>query len=186
MSVTISGDDRLAALFARVERIGDPAFQDQIVAVEAARSFAEIVEATPKKWFGQVRAAWQIEKPREGMRRLVNRSKIMFWLEEGTKDHGPKTAKALFIPLTRRAVDANKLGRAKGGSFGKRTITFEQARISKGVVKVRKVKLKYGVDYVLAKKVKGIKAMKIAAKQSVKSRRRLKRSVVGAINNLLR
>ena len=60
----------------------------------------------------------------------------MFFLEKGTKDHGPKTKKVLYIPLNRKA--------ALGGW---------------------NEELQMGVDYILRRKVKGIKAMHIVAYQ---------------------
>ena len=81
---------------------------DALVERVALRTEAKLKEATPKKWFGQVRRAWNTVKPAEAIRAVQNLSKIMIWLEEGTQDHGPVNAKALFIPLTLRAVNATQ------------------------------------------------------------------------------
>lgn len=110
----------------------------------AAQVLALMVEATPKKWFGAVRAGWQIENMGYGVRRVFNdRPKaangvpIIVFLEHGTANEGqgfiyPVRARALYIPLKRTAI------------------TYRKG-------------LKFGVDYVLAKRVRGIKPRRIVA-----------------------
>lgn len=135
-----------------------PAAIDPVVERVALRTQREVVEATPKKWFGQVRRSWQIERPELGARVVKNDNKIMLWLEEGTKAHGPVNAKALFIPLTRQAALASQ-----DTTTRRRVIV----RRRKGVTQVQQ--LVYGRDFVLAKWVRGIQARHIAAKQAVKT-----------------
>src|SRR5262249_23283429 len=96
-------------------------------------------QATPKKWFGQVRRSWQMQKPRPGTRVLLNQNKIMLFLEEGTREHGPVTKKFLYIPLNRNA--------AMGWHPG----------------------LKLGVDYILRKRVKGTEARWMGREQGKKA-----------------
>lgn len=108
---------------------------DDVVEEAGLQALAEIIARTPKKWFGQVRRGWQIERPRAGKRIVANENKIMGWLEDGTKAHGPVRADRLFIPLTRKAALAYAARRRTG--------------------------LVYGVDYVLVKWVRGIRARKI-------------------------
>jgi hypothetical protein len=105
---------------------------DPVVDKAALITLRDVVEHTPKKWFGQVRAGWQIQTPGPGARIIENENKVMLFLEEGTSAHGPTFKKSLYIPLTRRA--------AAGWHQG----------------------LKYGVDYILRKSVKGIEARRIA------------------------
>lgn len=186
MAVRVTGDDRLLDYLSRLEEIGSPEFQDKIVAAEAAETLSELIEATPKKWFGQVRGAWHIQKPAAGMRVVRNDNRVMFFLEHGTNDHGPKTAKALFIPLTRRAAVANKQGRASGGSFGGGHISLTRETVRKGEKKHRSSVLEYGVDYVLAKRVRGIKPRHIAKKQRLRTGMRLSFRTKTAIRNHLR
>ena len=104
----------------------------------AARVLSEIVPLTPKKWFGQVRRSWKIENGGQGIRRVVNPNKIMRFLEFGTANGGqgfitPVRAKMLYIPLTRRAATGWKPS------------------------------LKPGKDYILRRKVRGIKPRKIVS-----------------------
>ena len=87
---------------------------------------------------------------------MINGNKIMGWLEEGTKDHGPVTKKALYIPLTRQAA------------FGWQP----------GFV--------YGRDYILRKRVKGIQARHIAQEQARLAREDLKQSMKDHIKAALK
>lgn len=109
----------------------------------AARVLREVVERTPKRWFGQVRRSWQIVK--EDQKRLIeNPHKVMGYLEYGTANEGtgyivPKVKKALYIPLNRRA----SFGWAAGQND--------------------KHGIEYGQDYILRKRVHGIKPRRIAA-----------------------
>lgn len=97
-----------------------------------------LVLATPKGWTGHTRQSWT-RTQRFGKGVIVtNESKVMLFLEEGTQAHGPVTAKALFIPKTRRAAISG----------------WNEEMV-------------FGVDYILAKHVKGIKAMRIVAKERV-------------------
>lgn len=123
---------------------GDGGF-DVPVEIAAWRIHRALVQETPKKWTGNTRREWKVEKVAPGTRRIYNNSKVMLFLEAGTgwagtpTSHGgyiyPKTKKALFIPLTSTAAH---MGWSRGMVWGK--------------------------DYVLAKRVRGIRAMRIVAK----------------------
>ena len=80
----------------------------------------------------------------------------MKFLEHGTKDRKPKTARHLFIPLRRSAWK-------KGG-------------YSKG--------MKFGRDFVFAKKAKGIKAIKLIPAQKKKTRQRLRSRLGSAVKSI--
>jgi hypothetical protein len=98
------------------------------------------------------------------MRVVVNNNPIMLFLEEGTKAHGPVEAKALFIPLTRRAVNAT------ARPFGIQTTPrgIIQKVQTRGKTSTRT--LIYGIDYVLTQHVAGIQAMHIAKKERSKAK----------------
>lgn len=72
---------------------------------------------------------WFIKKPGQGARIIENADKVTRFLDEGTVAHGPVTKKFLYIPLVRAAA---KWTAAAG--------------------------LKWGVDYILVKWVRGITA----------------------------
>jgi hypothetical protein len=115
---------------------------DQPVEIAAWKCHRELVLLTPKRWTGMLRRNWAVSKPGAGQRLVFNNSKVMKFLEGGTGNAGtptsnggyiyPKTKKVLFIPLNARA--------AIGG--WNRSLVF-------------------GRDYVLARRVRGIRAMHI-------------------------
>jgi hypothetical protein len=136
---------RAQAMIAKAQEALRPEAIDPVIERVALRTHREVVEATPKRWFGQVRRSWQIEKPAIGARLVRNDNKIMLFLEEGTAEKGtgyiyPKRKKMLYIPRTRKA--------AVGGWHPG---------------------LRYGRDYILRRRVRGIRPRYIAAKQQKKS-----------------
>lgn len=117
---------------------------DPVVDRVALRTLTSVVKKTPKKWFGQVRRSWQKVHWGLGERVVKNDNKIMRFLEYGTANKGsgfirPTHAPALFIPLTRKAALSS--AESKGG-------------------------LVYGRDYILAKKVRGIRPRLIVLDQA--------------------
>ena len=173
-----------------------PEAVDKVVDRAAFETQAALIIATPKKWFGQVRRGWFVAKPLPGQRVVSNENPIMLFLEEGTRDHGPRELfgpllpgqrrrkAALFIPLTRRAVNATA-GPFETGTVDQFTLKgetyWEQRRalfvrtqsVRGGVVRTGRATLVYGVDYVLAKLVKGISAMHITANERPRAKARL-------------
>lgn len=114
---------------------------------EAEITRARLVEATPKKWTGQTRREWRTA-PIAGGWTITNDSRVMRWLEKGTKAHGPKRAKMLYIPLVPSAM----YGYSKGFVFGK--------------------------HYILKKRVRGITAMRIVEKERPLANERLLEAMV--------
>jgi len=106
---------------------------------------------TPKKWTGNTRKSWTVTRRASGHYAVWNKSIIMRYLELGTKPHGPVRAKMLFIPKTRRAAMAG-------------------AR----VVLARPGAYTYGRDFILKKRVRGIKARRIATRFAPMARKILK------------
>lgn len=187
---------------AKIERLQQaltPEAVDPVVQRIAMQTLTEVVKATPKKWFGQVRAAWQVMKEATAKYFIKNGSKIMKWLEEGTDAHGPVKAKALFIPLTREAAMADRrffgVGQvfegANGPMFTQRTQGLRTRRgiqVFGGRTKSGKARTKtlvYGRDYVLAKRVKGIAPRGIVAAQRVLARERMKEAAKAHIRKAL-
>lgn len=110
------------------------AWKVQVVAVKETRA-AIGTRPDGTRWnIQKPESKWTVTKPRLGVRHVLNPDKVAKWLDEGTRDHGPKTKKFLFIPLTRRAVAGWRPD------------------------------LVQGVDYVLRKRVKGITARHFMAK----------------------
>jgi hypothetical protein len=126
--------------------------QDATVRKAAEIWRGRMIRRTPKRWTGQLRRSWQVQRLAPGVHELTNTSKVMLFLEKGTKAHGPKTAKRLFIPLTRKAAMAGPRGviyALKQWSLNK---TFGASNAKK------KPPFVMFVDYVWAKRVRGIKA----------------------------
>lgn len=114
-----------------------------------------IIRQTPKRWTGQTRRSWVINKDGDTGHELTNTSKVMRFLENGTRAHGPKTAKRLFVPLTKRAFLAGPRGVIAANKAASATASSGK--------KGRKKKLPFvvGKDFVFAKRVRGIRALNI-------------------------
>ncbi len=118
----------------RVQQGLSPEGIDPVVERVALWAIAQLKLRTPKGKLagGNTRRAWQgPSKLRAGVRLIENDSKVMRFLEEGTRAHGPVKAKMLYIPLTVRAL----------------------AGWNKGLIR--------GQDYILKKWVRGIAALHI-------------------------
>lgn len=82
---------------------------DGILSVIAQKGVATLkskMPQTPKvKGFltGETANRWFTIKKGDGSYSIFNTSKVALFLEEGTKAHGPKTAKFLYIPLRANA-----------------------------------------------------------------------------------
>lgn len=115
----------------------------------AMGSLRRLVLATPKGYTGQTRRRWQV-KTIQGQGYLVSNSyKVMRWLEEGTRAHGPVRARALWIPLNRRAaMRGPKRGNDPAGGAGEGEAPLQR-----------------GVDFRFALRVRGIRAMRIAERE---------------------
>lgn len=132
-----------ARILRKIAEAMTPEKIDPVVERVAVESFANLIKTTPKRWFGQVRGSWKMTKPAPGVRELRNDHKVLPFLEFGTKAHGPVNKKFLYIPKNRKAA------------FGWNP------------------SLKRGVDYILTKKVRGIKPMHIVANEKEKANERL-------------
>lgn len=127
---------------------------DRVVAQSAVVTHKRLVNQTPKKWTGDTRRAWQVRRISNGHWRVSNSSKVMGFLEKGTRQVVPKNGKFLFIPLTRGAFFA-----------GARGVFSDKERF------------KFGRDYVLAKRARGIRARRIVEKHRPIARVTLKASM---------
>lgn len=133
---------------------------DPVVERVALETLASIIDATPKRWFGQVRRGWHIVRPAPGARLIRNENQIMWFLEHGTAQGGagyitPKRTKVLYVPLTRAAASGWRPG------------------------------LVFGQDYILAKRVRGIKPRHIAATETKKAEQRLLAAMHAHIHRLI-
>ena len=99
---------------------------------------------------GKTRAGWAKERARgAGGRfgfgyRIYNNEPTMQWLEDGTKAHGPVSASRLYVPRSA----AGRKGYRKG--------------------------LKWGKDFILTKRVRGIKPHNTVSKQVIQTKKDLR------------
>lgn len=144
MSITMTSNSaRTKRAIRHVADALSPAKQDRVVRKVAYVVHSRAVRQTPKRWTGQTRKAWQVRKMRQAHWEVRNDTKAIHWLDQGTRAHGPVRAGRLFVPLTRRAAMAGP----QGVLLAQRAA--EQAN--------RRSKFRFGRDYVLTKRVKGIK-----------------------------
>lgn len=123
-----------------------------------------MVRRTPKRWTGQTSRSWVIRRGSGTLIELVNPTKVMRYLEYGTPSHGPKTARRLFIPLTKRAAMAGARGVFAANQSAKAQGQWANYGAAAAGKKTKKKKAPFifGRDFVLAKKVRGIRAMYLA------------------------
>ena len=114
----------------------------------ADNTLRRLKSATPKGHTGNTRDAWVIDRRHSDLGfnfEIRNESIIMKFLEFGTKAHGPKTKKLLYVPISKSAQGGYKKG------------------------------LKWGTDYVMTKKVRGIKAHGIIKAENIVAQREIKK-----------
>jgi len=124
-----------------------PSKVDHVVQRVAFVTYRRLVTRTPKRWTGHTRKSWRVTRNGAANYTVTNRSKVMVFLEEGTKAHGPVKAKRLFIPKNRRAAFAGPAG----------VFAANKAAQASG----SKLPFIIGRDYLLVTKVRGIKALHI-------------------------
>jgi hypothetical protein len=128
---------------------------DPLVEQVSFRILASVVVASPKKWFGQIKSGWRVIKSGLGSREVLipesargpNGTRvvdILRFVNSGTANDGsgyiyPKKAKRLYIPLTRTAAAGWREG------------------------------LRYGVDYILRARVRGIKGSRFVEDERKKA-----------------
>jgi hypothetical protein len=158
-TVTVTGGAQAQRYFNSIRDAMLPSKMDMVVRKSAWVTRNRLVKQTPKRWSGQTRKGWTVTRRGSGRYSVWNRSeKVMMFLEKGTRAHGPKKAKRLFVPLTRKAALA-------GPKVVYRANKEMSLKIAFGVHTSRKrMPFRPGVDFVWAKRVKGIKALKIVEK----------------------
>lgn len=183
------------ATVTRLQKALTPEAVDPVVDEVALRTLAEVIKATPKRWFGQVRRSWQIQTPMPGTRIIVNESKIMAFLEHGTANEGtgfirPKRKKALYVPLNRRAAAGwnQSLVQQQIVRKTQRYLTPEERSRVIGTAlpdKNGRTGFLLRGDYLLLKKVRGIKPRRIVAAQRVIAQKRLLKAMKAHIRKAL-
>jgi len=141
---TLTVDDRRVRRVLEKIKAGMTNRATRIVTMRVAmETLASLVGKTPKKWTGNTRKSWHVVEDGRAIS-VVNPNKVMWFLEVGTRGHGPVKAKMLFIPLNRKA--------ALGG--------WDPSLV-------------FGRDYVFSKYVRGIAARRIVRREIPHIRNRL-------------
>lgn len=176
----VYADGTAKALRGKLRSAFNGSSQDAPIRHAAQVWHGRMVRRTPKRWTGQTRRSWRVQKTAAHTFDLTNVSKSMLYLERGTKAHGPKSAKRLFIPLTRRAAQAGAkgvVGALKAWAANKPTTASGKAKKPPYVI---------FVDFVWAKKVKGIRAMWIVRSARTEARATLRQTMRRWIVNYLK
>lgn len=128
----------------------------------AIESHGRVVMATPKRWTGLTRRAWQLFR-RPGSRLVTNDTKVMKFLEFGTANQG----RGYIYPKIRSGLGWNK--RRKKALYIPLTASAAHTGYKPG--------MKVGKDFLLAKRVRGIKPRRIAQKESRRANAQLGREL---------
>jgi hypothetical protein len=114
---------------------------DKVASKTISATRQQVRASTPVGYTGETRRAWAIERRNLGSYRTFNKTNAAWFLEGGTRAHGPVVKRALFIPLNKRAF------------FVYRANTFPP---------LKKAKRGQVGDYILVKSVKGISPRRMA------------------------
>jgi hypothetical protein len=164
--------ERARAMCQRLANQISPENLDPIVEKVALQTLASLVQASPKRWFGSIRSGWTITTPVLGSRKIdipegrtspsgTSVRQIAGFVNFGTARNGagfiyPVKAERLYVPLTRRA--------AAGWHRG----------------------LKWGRDYILKLRVRGIKGQHFIEPERAKAFERLRKALVQMVRNAAR
>jgi hypothetical protein len=146
----------------RLKNAMSPRNQDLIVKRTAYKTLSAVVSETPVGFSGNTRKAWGAQQmaPAHWKVRINPANtlamKVMGFLEDGTKAHGPVKAKFLYIPLNANASLGYRWG------------------------------LVHGKDYVLAKWVMGITALRIVARARENAKAWMKQFMVEHLRKALK
>jgi hypothetical protein len=140
MSLKLSVRIQTNAGQVRLHRLGEtmrPRVLNNILRTVASRGMRRLMDATPRGLTGRLKKAWRVVATGKGWTVTNIQGKIVLFLDQGTRAHGPVRAKVLFIALTKRAVMSGWTPQ-----------------------------LRRGVDYVFAKRVRGIRALNFVSREA--------------------
>lgn len=110
---------------------------DKVASKTLSATRRQIKSATPVGFTGETRRAWVVRRRAMGSYQTLNKTNAAWFLEHGTKSHGPTQKRMLFIPLNKRAF------------YVYRANSFPPLRRTRNGV---------AGDYILVPRVKGIRA----------------------------
>jgi hypothetical protein len=148
-----------------------PEALDPVVERSAFKALAAVAAASPRRYFGQLQGGWRVEKPAIGTRLLripphlkgptgKSAAQILLFVNDGTANNGsgfiyPVHKKFLYLPLNRNAA----LGWRPG--------------------------LKFGTDYVLRSRVRGIVGRHFVEPVFAKAREEFKEALKSFVRKLI-
>lgn len=174
-------DREVKAKLAKLRTGLTPASQRGLIRKAADVWHGRMTRRTPRRWTGDTAKAWKVFHLPGGEVELTNISKTMVMLEKGTKAHGPKKAKRLFIPLTKKAAQAGARGVIRANRQWSLNHTFAPKSAKRG-----KPPFIMFHDFVWAKRVKGIKAMWIVRTARIEARASYRTMMTLHIRNILK
>ena len=156
----------------------------------AMQSYGRLRQSTPIGYTGRVQGDWEHIRLAPMKHINSNPNKVMRWLEHGTAAHGPKTAKALFVPLNQRATTAGPRGVMSANAQARdRGTTVRYRDPASGRYAVRPpvvLPFTFGVDFIWARRVRGIRARHIARDEQITVAAELRSQLVTMLSDTLR
>lgn len=129
---------------ARLHFVGEgirPRAVSRILKDAALKGLNKLIRATPRGLTGRTKKAWRVDKTPSGYTITNSNGRVVLFLDQGTRAHGPVRARFLFIALTKRAA-------LYGWSPS----------------------LRRGRDYILVKRVRGIRALNFVRRETDRTR----------------
>jgi len=154
ITVKVRGHKEVSRQIARLSRVIPQVTRQRLIRNVIYRAKRLAKKLTPIRWTGRTRRGWRTRKVYNGYN-LYNELPAMRFIDQGTKAHGPVTAKFLYIPLNKKASRGWRPGLVRGK------------------------------DYVLKKRVRGIRAMRIAGFVRKRAREWFVSSMERELNRLI-
>lgn len=174
-------DKAVKAKLAKLRQGLTPGVQRAVIRKAAEVWRGRLIHRTPRRWTGSTAKGWTVIENPDGSVDVTNTNKVMLFLEKGTRAHGPKKGKRLFIPLTKKAAQMGARGVIRANKQWSLNHTFAPKGAKRG-----KPPFIMFHDFVWAKRVRGIKPMWIVKTARVQARASYRILMTLAIKNILR
>ena len=155
MTIKVKINPSSQAVLNKIKKKNFSRFTQTATKLAANAAKRELIKNTPKRFTGKLRDSYAIRSTKDGYSVVVlgRRNQQAFAsLDKGRKSVTPKKAKRLFIPTSKKGYNA-----AVRRSYSK--------------------SLKYGVDFVYAKKSKATKGKSLSFKAKNKAKQRFKERI---------
>jgi len=146
-----------------------PEVLDRIVDKAAFQTLALLVKASPKKWFGQIRSGWKVRNTGPAKRKIEI-------------DPEKMSAGGTSVAAIAKFVDQGTANNGQGFIFPKRAKRLYIPLRRRAII--WRQGFKYGTDYVLARKVRGIKGRRFVRPVRFESRKILTGLILAHVRKL--